>query len=189
MSAVKAGAQEGGLPPAPDYRTGFYPGTFDPITNGHLDVIERAAALFDRLVVGVAVNEGKQPLLSLEERLEMVRDEVATLPHGDRITVVGFDGLLIDAVRQAGAGTVVRGLRSAGDFDFETQLSGALRRLAPEIETIFLLAAENHRSTASRIVKEIARLGGDISPFVSERVRRRVLHRLGRGQGAEAGGQ
>lgn len=161
-------------------RVGFYPGTFDPITFGHLDVIERAAALFDRLVVGVAVNEGKHPLLSLEERLEMVRAEVEGLPHGDRIDVIGFGGLLTDAVREAGAGTVVRGLRSSGDFDFETQLSGALRRLAPEIETVFLLAAENHRSTASRIVKEIARLGGDISPFVSTAVTERVLSKLKR---------
>lgn len=167
-------------------RIGFYPGTFDPVTYGHLDIIERGAALFDHLVVGVAVNEGKQPLLTLEERLEMVRREVTTLPHANSITVVGFGGLLMDAVREAGAGTVVRGLRSAGDFDFETQLSGALRRLAPEIETIFLLASENHRSTASRIVKEIASLGGDISPFTSEAVTERVRIKLAERAGKAA---
>lgn len=161
-------------------RIGFYPGTFDPITFGHLDVIDRAAALCERVVVGVAVNDGKHPLLTLEERLESVRYEVARLSHGDRISVVGFDNLLVDAVRQAGAGTVIRGLRSAGDFDFETQLAGALRRLAPEIETIFLLSSEEHRTTASRIVKEIARLGGDISPFVSADVAARVMAKLGR---------
>ncbi|MBA5725630.1 pantetheine-phosphate adenylyltransferase [Bombella favorum] len=161
-----------------DRRIGFYPGTFDPITFGHLDVIDRAAALFDHVVVGVAVNDAKGPLLGFEERRELIEQEVATLPHNDRISVVGFDTLLVDAVRRAGAGTVIRGLRSAGDFDFETQLSGALRRLAPEIETVFLLASESHRTTASRIVKEIARLGGDISPFVSPMTARLVRAKL-----------
>ncbi|MDF7673704.1 pantetheine-phosphate adenylyltransferase [Acetobacteraceae bacterium ESL0709] len=161
-------------------RIGFYPGTFDPVTFGHLDVIDRAAAIFDHLVVGVAVNEDKKPFLTLEERIMLVRQEVARLPHGGRISVLGFDTLLVDAVHQAGAGTVVRGLRSAGDFDFETQLSGALRRLAPEIETVFLLASERHRTTASRIVKEIARLGGNISPFVSAEVAQMILSKLKR---------
>ena len=116
----------------------------------------------------------------MEARLSALRHEVDKLPHGERIEVVGFDTLLVNAVRQAGAGTVVRGLRSGGDFDYESQLSGALRRLAPEIETVFLLSSEEHRSTASRIVKEIARLGGDISPFVSEDVAHIVLSKLGR---------
>ncbi|WP_370517972.1 pantetheine-phosphate adenylyltransferase [Saccharibacter sp. 17.LH.SD] len=159
-------------------RIGFYPGTFDPITFGHLDVIERAAALFDHVIIGVAVNDGKHPLLSLEERLDSVQHEVTRLPHRGRISVRGFDNLLVDAVHAAGAGTVIRGLRSAGDFDFETQLAGALRRLAPEIETVFLLSSEEHRTTASRIVKEIARLGGDISPFVSLDVAARVRAKL-----------
>ncbi|MBA5727961.1 pantetheine-phosphate adenylyltransferase [Parasaccharibacter sp. TMW2.1882] len=161
-----------------DRRIGFYPGTFDPVTFGHLDVIDRAAALFDHVVVGVAINDAKGPLLGFEERRELLEQEVAALPHKDRISVTGFDTLLVDAVRQAGAGTVIRGLRSAGDFDFETQLSGALRRLAPEIETVFLLASESHRTTASRIVKEIARLGGDISPFVSPMTARLVRAKL-----------
>ncbi|QDH13364.1 pantetheine-phosphate adenylyltransferase [Formicincola oecophyllae] len=164
--------------PARNPRTAFYPGTFDPLTFGHLDIIARAAALFERLVVGVAVNNAKQPLLTLAERLAMMEEETRGLPHADRIEVVGFSGLLVDAVHQHGAGTVVRGLRSSGDFDYESQLSGALKRLDPHMETVFLLASETHRSTASRIVKEIARLGGDIAPFVPAGVQARVLLKL-----------
>ncbi|MBU2653544.1 pantetheine-phosphate adenylyltransferase [Acidomonas methanolica] len=157
---------------------GFYPGTFDPVTLGHLDVISRATGIFTRLIVGVADNEAKNPLLSLDERVACLRREVADLPGADRIEVVGFTTLLIDTVRHYGASCVVRGLRSAGDFEFEAQLSGANRRLAPEIETVFLLASEAHRCTASRLVKEIARLGGDISGFVPEYTARLVLSKL-----------
>ncbi|GEL62752.1 phosphopantetheine adenylyltransferase [Kozakia baliensis] len=162
-------------------RVGFYPGTFDPVTFGHLDIIVRASGLFDRLIVGVASNPGKVPLLSLEERIEMVRAESAGLSRQAVIEVVGFDTLLVDAVRAHGATTIVRGLRAVSDFDFEAQLSGANRRLAPELETIFLLASEQHRSTASRIVKEIARLGGDIRGFVPQNTVRLVLSKLADG--------
>lgn len=158
-----------------DPHTAFYPGTFDPVTYGHMDIIARAARLFDRLVVGVGINDGKKPLLTCDERLALLRQEVAKLPEAPRITVVAFDTLLVDAVRDAKAGAVVRGLRTAGDFDFECQISGVMRRLAPEIEMVLLLSADEHRATASRIVKEIARLGGDISSFVSEEVARAVL--------------
>ncbi|GBR48396.1 pantetheine-phosphate adenylyltransferase [Neokomagataea thailandica] len=156
-------------------RMAFYPGTFDPVTYGHMDIIARAARLFDKLVVGVGVNGGKQPLLTRAERLALLRQEVSKLPEAARITVVEFDTLLVDAVRAVGAGAVVRGLRSAGDFDFECQISGVMRRLAPEIEMVLLLSADEHRATASHIVKDIASFGGDISSFVSEEVARVVL--------------
>ncbi|AQS89395.1 pantetheine-phosphate adenylyltransferase [Neoasaia chiangmaiensis NBRC 101099] len=159
-------------------RVGFYPGTFDPVTFGHLDIIVRASALFDRLVVGVAVNEGKRPLLTLDERIGTVRQETAGLSRGAAIEVVGFDTLLVRAVRDHGATCIVRGLRAVSDFDFEAQLSGANRRLAPEIETIFLLASEEQRTTASRIVKEIARLGGAIDKFVPRNTASLVLSKL-----------
>ncbi|GAN55809.1 phosphopantetheine adenylyltransferase [Tanticharoenia sakaeratensis NBRC 103193] len=161
-------------------RIGLYPGTFDPVTFGHLDIIARSAALFDRLVVAVARNEGKQPLLSLEERIGSVRTCVADLGLSASVEVLGFEGLLVDAATAHGAHTIVRGLRGAGDFDFETQMFGTNRRLAPGIETVFLLADEQHRSTASRIVKEIARLGGDIAGFVPASVLPLVHARVGR---------
>lgn len=159
----------------PDPRTGFYPGTFDPVTHGHMDIVTRAVRLFDRLVIGVAESAMKHPLLSLEERVALLEQEVAQHRDAARISVCGFDTLLVDALRHAGAGTLVRGIRSAGDFDFECQISGVMRHMAPEVETMFLLARDAHRATASRIVKEIARFGGDISPFVSHAVAQRVL--------------
>ncbi|QDH16989.1 pantetheine-phosphate adenylyltransferase [Swingsia samuiensis] len=161
-----------------NHRVGFYPGTFDPVTFGHLDIINRASALFEQLYIGIAVNEGKNPLLTLDERLTLMRQEIKHLRYADRIKVMGFEALLVDAVRKVGAGTVVRGIRSAGDFDFESQISGVLRRMAPEIETIFLLSSDGHHATSSRIVKEIARLGGDISPFASKDVTNFVLSKL-----------
>lgn len=157
---------------------GFYPGTFDPVTLGHLDIITRAAPLFDRLIIGIAGNESKNPLLTLEERVNCLRNELASSPHAEKMEVIGFDGLLIDTVRSRGATCIVRGLRSASDFDFEAQLSGANRRLAPEIETVFMLASEEHRCTASRLVKEIARFGGDISGFVPAFTAQFVLSKL-----------
>lgn len=162
-------------------RVGFYPGTFDPLTLGHLDIISRASALFDRLIVGIAPNEGKKPLLTLTERIDSVRREVATLPNAGTIEVTGFDTLLVNAVRQQGATCIVRGLRAVSDFDYEAQLTGANQRLDPGLETVFLLASEQHRSTASRIVKEIARLGGDIRGFVPENIATLLLSKLANG--------
>lgn len=160
------------------YRVGFYPGTFDPVTLGHLDVIDRASALFERLVVGVALSDGKRPLLSLDERLTALRGEVSRLPRHATIEAVGFDTLLVTAARAHGALTLVRGVRSAADFDFECQFASALRRIAPGIETVFLPSSDAHRSTASTFVREIARFGGDISPFVSPEVARLVLSKM-----------
>lgn len=156
-------------------RIGFYPGTFDPVTFGHLDIIERASLLFDRLVIGVAVNDDKRPLLSIEKRIALVRNGIEAFPSKDRISVIGFSDLLVSAMQREGAGTVIRGLRCSGDFDFETQLSAAIKRLAPEIETVFLLASEGQRATSSRIVKEISRLGGDVSPFTTDKARETLL--------------
>ncbi len=157
-------------------RTGVYPGTFDPVTDGHMDIIKRGAKIVDHLVVAVAVNIGKEPLFSLEERAEMLRDEVNDLgpAFSSRIEVKPFDNLLIDFVVDANAGIIIRGLRAVSDFEYEFQMASMNGRLNPEIETVFLTASENHQFIASRFVKEIGRLGGDIGHFVSPRVKKRL---------------
>lgn len=164
-------------------RTGVYPGTFDPITNGHTDIILRAARLVDRLVVGVAVNAGKGPMFSLDERVEMVRDEIAAFKDGkgDHIEVRPFNVLLMDFAEEENAQCIIRGLRAVSDFEYEFQMAGMNARLNPDIETVFLTASERQHFIASRLVKEIAALGGDISSFVSSRVAARVAERFGRG--------
>lgn len=171
-------------------RVGLYPGTFDPITNGHLDVINRAAKLTDRLVVGVAINPGKEPMFSLEERLGMVRDEVATLGRRDTATieVKSFDSLLIHYAMELGAQMIIRGLRAVSDFDYEFQMVCMNARLNRDIETVFLMASEGHHFIAARLVKEIAVLGGDISSFVSPAVAARLLERLERAEKTGTGG-
>lgn len=149
-------------------RVGLYPGTFDPVTNGHLDVIGRAARLLDRLVVGVAMNAGKGPLFPLEERVELVRAEMAAVSErtGTPIEVQPFDGLLMHFAQAIGARVIVRGLRAVSDFDYEFAMAGMNYRLDAGIETVFLMASERHQFIQSRFVKEIALLGGDISSFV-----------------------
>ena len=149
-------------------RIAVYPGTFDPVTNGHLDIIGRAAGLVDRLVVGVARNIGKGPLFTLEDRVALVRDECAPLARrtGVPIEVVSFEALLIDFARASKARFIVRGLRAVSDFDYEFQMAGMNYRLEPGIETIFLMASEHHQFISSRFVKDIAQYGGDISSFV-----------------------
>ncbi len=149
-------------------RIGVYPGTFDPVTNGHLDMIARAARLLDRLIVGVAINTGKTPLFPLEERVELVQAEMSAIAdrNGTVIEVRPFEGLLIDFARQIGACMIVRGLRAVSDFDYEFQMAGMNYRMAPDIETVFLMASERHQFIASRLVKEVVMLGGDIASFV-----------------------
>jgi pantetheine-phosphate adenylyltransferase len=163
-------------------RIGLYPGTFDPITNGHLDVVGRAAKLFDRLVVGVATNVGKGPLFPLEERVELVRAEMAAVATrtGTPIDVQSFDGLLMLFARKIGATMIVRGLRAVTDFDYEFAMAGINYRLDPTIDTVFLMASERHQFIQSRFVKEVALLGGDISSFVPALTLQRTLERLGR---------
>lgn len=159
-------------------RVAVYPGTFDPVTNGHIDVISRAARLCDRLVIGVAVNIGKGPLFELDDRVALVRDEVALLGHGARIEVRPFDSLLIAFARSVGANMIVRGLRAVSDFDYEFQMAGMNRRLDAGIETVFLMASETNQFISSRFVKEVARLGGDVSSFVPPLTLARTRARL-----------
>ena len=150
-------------------RIGLYPGTFDPVTLGHLDIVRRAAALVDRLVVGVAVNAGKGPMFDLPERLAMVEAECAALAGETGIEIVAhpFDNLLIQCARDVGAGIIIRGLRAVADFEYEFQMVGMNRKLDDGVETVFLMAEAEHQAIASKLVKEIARLGGDVAPFVS----------------------
>ncbi|MBC7953720.1 MAG: pantetheine-phosphate adenylyltransferase [Rhodospirillaceae bacterium] len=163
-------------------RVGLYPGTFDPITNGHLDIVSRAARVVDRLIIAVAVNAGKGPLFSVEERVGLVREEVGDLAriHGVNIEVRSFDNLLVDFARQSGARIIIRGLRAVSDFEYEFQMAGMNARLSPDVETLFLMASERCQFISSRFVKEIGRLGGDISSFVSPRVRARLDEKLDR---------
>lgn len=159
---------------------GVYPGTFDPVTNGHLDIVTRATRLVHRLVIGVAVNIGKDPIFPLEERVELVQAETAEIArrNGTVIEVRPFKGLLVQFARTVGAQLVVRGLRAVADFDYEFQMAGMNYRLDPGIETVFLMASERHQFIASRLVKEIARMGGDISSFVPSLTLARTLARV-----------
>jgi pantetheine-phosphate adenylyltransferase len=161
-------------------RVGLYPGTFDPVTNGHLDVISRAARLLDKLVVGVSISIGKGPLFPLEERVELVREETRAIAAatGCEIEVVPFQGLLIQFAQEVGARMLVRGLRAVSDFDYEFQMAGMNRRLDDGVETVFLMASETNQFIASRLVKEIARLGGDISSFVPKLTLERTMARV-----------
>ena len=159
-------------------RIGLYPGTFDPIHNGHLDLIRRALKLVDRLVIGVAINSGKGPMFTLEEREEILLAETATLDGGDRIDVHPYSGLTVMAARQVGASVILRGLRAVADYEFEFQITAMNSQLDPKIETVFLMADPRHQATASRLVKEIVSLGGDISPFVPAGVKRRLLEKV-----------
>jgi len=161
---------------------GLYPGTFDPITLGHMDIIHRATRVVDRLIIGVAGNTGKDPLFSTDERVGMVRDEVAVLDtnHAE-VEVMAFDNLLMNLAESIGARVIVRGLRAVSDFEYEFQMASMNARLNPRVETVFLTASERQQFIASRFVKEIGRLGGDVSSFVTPRVAARLAERFASG--------
>ena len=161
-------------------RIGLYPGTFDPITLGHIDIIRRASLLVDRLVIGVAINRDKAPLFTLEERVDMLEKDCADLSEqtGTEIIVHPFENLLINCAHDVGAQVIVRGLRAVADFEYEFQMVGMNRSLDNSIETVFLMAEAKHQAIASKLVKEIARLDGDISKFVTPHVANRLLNKL-----------
>lgn len=161
------------------HRVGLYPGTFDPVTNGHIDIIRRGAKLVDRLVIGVAVNKDKGPLFTLEERVEMVEAECAQLGADAEIIVRPFDTLLMKFAESVGASVIVRGLRAVSDFEYEFQMVGMNQKLNSAIETVFLMADPSCQAIASRLVKEIARLEGDVAQFVPPGVHLRLKAKLG----------
>ena len=161
-------------------RIGLYPGTFDPVTMGHIDIIRRACSLVDRLVIGVAINRDKGPLFSLEERVSMIEAEVVPLGQaaGCEILVHPFENLLIDCARDVGATVIVRGLRAVADFEYEFQMVGMNRAMDSSIETVFLMAEAKHQAIASKLVKEICRLGGDVDKFVPASVKMALESKL-----------
>jgi pantetheine-phosphate adenylyltransferase len=164
-------------------RIGVYPGTFDPITNGHADIIRRALHIVDHLVLGVARNDAKGPLFSTDERVEIVRDEMQYLENGgaERIEVRAFDTLLMHFAESVGASVIIRGLRAVSDFEYEFQMAGMNRHLYPDVETLFLTPSEQFTFVSATIVREIAKFGGDVShfvhPLVADRIRARVAGR------------
>ena len=166
-------------------RIGLYPGTFDPMTDGHLDLIRRATRLVDRLVVGVAKNAGKDPLFDTRTRVKMVEHEVSGLQkRGMRIEVMEFDSLLMDFVVALHARVIIRGLRAVSDFEYEFQMAGMNSYINPEIETVFLMSGDRYQFISSRLVKEVSRLGGDVrhfvSPYVAKALQKRFAQQSGR---------
>ncbi len=153
----------------------IYPGTFDPITNGHLDLVSRAARIFDRVVVAVAGSRNKVPLFTLEERVTLAREVLKDMSN---VEVLGFDTLLVECARASGTSVILRGLRAVSDFEFEFQLAGMNRHLGPELETLFLTPSEKYAFISSSVIREIAKLGGDVSSFVPNRVREALIQKF-----------
>ena len=160
-------------------RSVVYPGTFDPITNGHCDLILRAARLFDRVVVAVAADTHKAPAFSSQQLVDLVRHVVGIQPLAKNVEVVSFNGLLVNFTRELGVSVIMRGLRAVSDFEYEFQLAGMNRRMAPDIETLFLTPDEKFAYISSSLVREIARLGGDVTPFVAPAVQAALRERFG----------
>ena len=156
----------------------IYPGTFDPITFGHLDIIKRVSILFDKLIIGVAKDNAKNPLFTTQERVELIKTEIASLDNVKNIEVESFEGLLVDFAKYKKSYILIRGLRAVSDFEYEFQMYGMNNKLNPELQTVFLPASENHHFIASKLVKEVAKLNGDISHFVSQNVIRELKKKL-----------
>lgn len=156
----------------------IYPGTFDPITFGHLDIIRRAASLFDHLIVAAAKDNYKNPLFTLDERVELIKNELTTLESNKKISVEKFEGLLVNFAHKKNAIVIIRGLRAVSDFEYEFQMFGMNTKLDPNIQTIFLPASETNHFIASKLVKEVAKLGGDISRFVSRNVSQKLAEKI-----------
>jgi|TARA_B100001750_G_scaffold223758_1_gene214301 pantetheine-phosphate adenylyltransferase len=167
-----------------DLHTGIYPGTFDPFTNGHMDIVRRAMHIVDKLIIGVAVNTEKSPMFTFEERVEMVKEETNSLkksqdiPATKIIEVKPFKNVLVTFAGSLGASVIIRGIRAVSDFEFEFKMAGMNAKLDKNIETVFLMASDHNQFTSSQLVKEIARLGGNITDFVSSRVEKRLLEHL-----------
>ena len=161
-------------------RVGLYPGTFDPITNGHIDIIRRACTLVDHLIVGIGIHAIKSPLLPLGIRQQLIESEAGPLAAAVRakLSIITFKGLVVDAAHEAGASLIIRGLRGSGDFDYEDQMVGMNTIMKPDIETVFLIASNETRSISSTLVRQIASMGGDIAPFVPARVATEIATRL-----------
>ncbi len=155
--------------------TAIYPGTFDPITNGHLDLICRASKLYGRVIVAAATSLGKKPLFALDERVALIKEVLSDLPN---VEVIGFNTLLVDCAKQHQASVIIRGLRAVSDFEYEFQLAGMNRRLSPEIETVFLTPAEQYEFISSSMIREIAQLKGDVSSFVPDSVKQRLIEKF-----------
>ena len=158
--------------------TAIYPGTFDPVTNGHIDIIARAARLYTKVIVAVADNSNKHPLFELSQRVKLLEEVTAKF---ENVSIIGFDNLLVDCAKQHDASVILRGLRAISDFEYEFQLAGMNRRLSPDLETVFLTPAEQYEFISSSMIKEIARLGGDVSSFVPQVVQEHLIEKFNRG--------
>ena len=159
-------------------RIGLYPGSFDPITNGHMDIIRRSLKIVDKLIVGIAVNDSKSEYFSTEERQQIIEEDIKNIGLSDKIKIHSFEGLLMDYAKNIGASVIIRGLRAVSDFEYEFQMTGMNARLEPSIETVFLMSSENQHFISSKLVKEVFKFNGDISGFVSANVLKNMKNKL-----------